>query len=115
MSEYEYKTVAAPRRAPKVKGVKGKDALAARSIEDVISAECVGGWDYVRSDSFQFEEANGIVGGKHTVTRSIMVFRRKSARAAPAQTTPQQMAAPQMTAEPARASEAPVVGGAERG
>ena len=42
---YDYKTVAAPRRSGKFKGIKGPDAFA-RTIEEAISAEAGAGWEY---------------------------------------------------------------------
>lgn len=118
MSTYEYKTIAAPRRAPKTKGVKGKDALAARAVEDVLREECVGGWEYLRADSFQFEEAGGIFAGKETVTRTMLIFRRPVAATGPHKSSrpqPDAQPATPVAAQPAAAPPPPPIGGVERG
>ena len=44
MTGYNYKTIAAPRRLKKVKGVKGQDALLAHSVEELIAVEAAQGW-----------------------------------------------------------------------
>lgn len=76
MARYSYKTVAAPRRARKAKGVKGADALLAHAMGELISEEAAGGWEYVRTDSLPVEEGGGLFSRPVTTWRAVMTFRR---------------------------------------
>lgn len=96
MSQHDYKTVAAPRRAKKVKGVKGRDAQFALAVEDIIRAEAANGWEYVRTDLFEAEEAGGLFSKSRAVSYSVMIFRRRNAAQDMAPTV-----VPQPTREPA--------------
>ena len=44
VTELEYKTIAAPRKAPKVKGVRGADERLAYAIGEIIQGEAAEGW-----------------------------------------------------------------------
>lgn len=106
MAGYTYKTVAAPRRLKKVKGVKGQDALLAHSVEDLISVEAAQGWEYLRADTFPVEEKGGMFSKPVVTERALLVFRKPSAAqqvrpvaAQPVQAAPQPVAQP--TAQPA--------------
>lgn len=90
MAEYSYKTVAAPRRARKTRGVRGAEALIAHAVGEIIEAEAASGWEYLRTDSLPVEEGGGMLSRAATVWRAVMVFRRpadaparKSASGAP--------------------------------
>ena len=73
---YDYKTVAAPRRAGKFKGVpKGPDAFA-RTLEEAISAEAASGWEYLRAENLPCEERPGFLARRSTVFHSVLIFRR---------------------------------------
>ncbi|MFV0474886.1 MAG: DUF4177 domain-containing protein [Pikeienuella sp.] len=76
MAEYEYKTVAAPRRLRKTRGVRGPEALIAHAIGEIISAESASGWEYLRADSLPVEEGGGMFSRAATVWRAVLVFRR---------------------------------------
>ena len=80
MAEMEYKTVAAPRRVRKVKGVKGRDELLAYAIGEIIQQQAVEGWRYLRADRFQVEEKSGFFSTRQTVERSVLVFGRELRR-----------------------------------
>lgn len=88
MTGYSYKTVAAPRRLKKVKGVKGKDALLARTVEDLIAVEAAQGWEYLRADTFPVEEKGGMFSKPVVTERAVLVFCKPIA-VQPAYTAPQ--------------------------
>jgi len=76
MSAYEYKTVAAPRRAGRYRGVaKGPESFA-RTIEETLSAEAVDGWEFLRAENLPCEEKHGWLSRRETVFHSVLVFRR---------------------------------------
>lgn len=83
MSQFEYKTIAAPRRVKRIKGVKGREAQLAQAIEDIIREQARTGWEYHRADTFQTEESGGFFSKAMTVDRTIMVFRRATGAGAP--------------------------------
>ncbi|MEC9431416.1 MAG: DUF4177 domain-containing protein [Pseudomonadota bacterium] len=73
---YDYKTVAAPRRAGKFRGVaKGPDAFA-RTLEEAIAAEAAAGWEYLRAENLPCEERPGFLARRATVFHSVLIFRR---------------------------------------
>lgn len=119
MTEYSYKTVAAPRRARKAKGIKGQEALLAHAMGEIITAETAGGWEYIRTDSLPVEEGGGLFSRPVTTWRAILIFRRPVAAraAAPASPAPAprepflRAAAPQ---DDKPANQPPPVGGARR-
>ena len=79
MSSTEYKTVPAPRRIKKIKGVKGPEATLAKMVEEIISEQASSGWDYVRTDTFPVEEKPGLFSSRETVLKGVMVFKRGGA------------------------------------
>ena len=99
MTEIEYKTIAAPRRVRKVKGVKGKDELAAYAIGEIIQEQAAEGWRYLRADTFSIEEKSGMFSGWREVERTVLVFSRELRRTA--------FAAPQAQPQPAAPIAAP--------
>lgn len=76
MPFYEYKVVPAPERAAKVRGLKGAP-LFAHGLETLMNELAQDGWEYLRAESLPDEEKKGIMGGRETVTRNILVFRRE--------------------------------------
>ncbi|QIE54731.1 hypothetical protein G5B40_04305 [Pikeienuella piscinae] len=76
MAEYSYKTVAAPRKPRKTRGVRGAEALIAHAVGEIIQAEAANGWEYLRTDSIPVEEGGGVFSRAVTVWRAVMVFRR---------------------------------------
>lgn len=107
VAELEYKTITAPRRLRKVKGVKGRDELLAYTIGELISAEAAEGWRYLRTDSFMIEEKSGFFSKPATVQRSVLVFARELRRQ-PRPSAPEPAPAPAL--QPVQAS-APAPGG----
>ncbi len=98
MPTYEYKTVAAPRRAPKASGAKGPEARLAHAMQELIAAEARQGWDYLRADSLPVEEGGGLFSKSVTIWRAVLVFRREVA--APRRAEPEFVAAPRAPGEP---------------
>lgn len=78
MSSAEYKTVPAPRRVKKIKGIKGAEANLAKMVEEIISEQASSGWAYLRTDTFPMEERRGLFSSRETVMRGVMVFQRIS-------------------------------------
>lgn len=103
MSGYSYKTVAAPRRLKKVKGFKGKDALLAHAVEELIAVEAAQGWEYLRADSFPVEEKGGMFSKPVVTERAVLVFRKAVAAQQYQQpaVAPQPAPAPQPATQPA--------------
>lgn len=101
----EYKTVPAPRRVKKIKGVKGAEATLAKMVEEIISEQASSGWDYVRTDTFPVEEKPGWFSSRETVLKGVMIFRRGGQTAAYAPPAPQP--APRREPEPAPYSPPP--------
>ncbi|MDF2231982.1 hypothetical protein P2H44_05400 [Albimonas sp. CAU 1670] len=76
MSAYEYKTVAAPRRAGRYRGVaKGPDSFA-RTLEEALADEAVDGWEFLRAENLPCEEKRGWLSRRETVFHAVLVFRR---------------------------------------
>ena len=76
MTRYEYKTVAAPRRERRFKGVKaGADGFA-RTIEDVLNEECVDGWEYLRAESLPCDSKGGLFSRGMEILHTVLIFRR---------------------------------------
>lgn len=101
MTGYNYKTIAAPRRLKKVKGVKGQGALLAHSVEELIAVEAAQGWEYLRADTFLVEAKGGMFSKPVVTERAVLVFRKPIAvqmaqpvAAQPVQPAPQPAPAP---------------------
>ncbi|MFT6772545.1 MAG: hypothetical protein ACJA1L_000249 [Paracoccaceae bacterium] len=76
MTRYDYKTVAAPRRERKTKGVRpGADAFAL-TLQAVLNEESAAGWEFLRAESLPCDERAGWFGGRREVLHSVLVFRR---------------------------------------
>lgn len=107
MTGYNYKTIAAPRRLKKVKGVKGQDALLAHSVEELIAVEAAQGWEYLRADTFPVEAKGGMFSKPVVTERAVLVFRKPIAvqmaqpvAAQPVQPAPQPAHAPAPAPQP---------------
>ena len=74
--EYEYKCIAAPEKARRRKGAKTRTDRVALAIEEILQAECRGGWEYLRADLIPVEEKSGFFSRAQDVHRAILVFRR---------------------------------------
>ena len=107
MTGYSYKTVAAPRRLKKVKGVKGQDALLAHSVEELIAVEAAQGWEYLRADTFPVEEKGGMFSKAVVTERAVLVFRKALAVQHVQPVAAQPVAAPAPATQPAPQPAAP--------
>ncbi len=83
MKGIEYKVVPAPRRARSVRGVKGKAEQFARNLQDIITEEARGGWEYVRADLIPCEEKPGFFSRRQEIHRAMLVFRKLPPAPAP--------------------------------
>lgn len=101
--EYEYKCIAAPEKARRRRGAKTRTDRVALAIEEILQAECKGGWEYLRADLIPVEEKNGIFSRTQEVHRAILIFRRAVGSQAAA--APQPLAA---TIAPQPVAPAPV-------
>jgi hypothetical protein len=81
MMLYEYKTVPAPTRGLKARGVKSPEARFAHAVETAINAAAAEGWEYLRSDTLPHEERQGLTGSA-TTFRTLLIFRRALSAAA---------------------------------
>lgn len=95
MTQYTYKIVPAPAKAPKASGVKGTEARFARGLEVALNALAADGWEYLRADTLPSQERAGLTGTR-TVNRSVLVFRRPAEARSPA---PAPQAIPQTVPE----------------
>ena len=103
MSAYEYKTVAAPRRAGRFRGVSGQAERFARTLEEALAEEAVDGWEFQRAENLPCEEKSGFLSRRETVFHSILVFRRAKAGAQPRPAAEPGFAAPQPAPAPGAA------------
>ena len=78
MSTFEYKTICAPRKALKVKGVRGADNRYAQTLTDVINAQSADGWEYFRAETLPVDEKSGMMGKTAEKYLSLLVFRREN-------------------------------------
>ncbi|SFI28956.1 hypothetical protein [Albimonas pacifica] len=107
MSAYEYKTVAAPRRAGRYRGVaKGAESFA-RTIEEMLSSEAIDGWEFLRAENLPCEEKHGWLSRRETVFHSVLVFRRVREQVRPAAPAPARDWAEPGFGEPAPAFQRP--------
>lgn len=75
MPRYEYKTIPAPTKGRKGKGVKGPQARFAFALEGVMNDMAAEGWEYQRTETLPSVERSGLA-STTTQWRNIMVFRR---------------------------------------
>lgn len=78
MSTFEYKSICAPRKALKIKGVKGADERYAQTLTDVINAQSENGWDYFRAETLPVDEKTGMMGKTAEKYLSLLIFRREN-------------------------------------
>ena len=95
-TRYEYKAVPAPEKGLRRRGLRGAARLAA-AFEEVLAAEAVDGWEYLRTDLVPVLEKPGPLSRPRQVTRAVMVFRRLL----PAAPVPEEAAGGAGRAEPA--------------
>lgn len=78
MSTFEYKTICAPRKALKIKGIRGTDDRYAQTLTDVINAQSADGWEYYRAESLPVDEKSGMMGKTTEKYLSLLIFRREN-------------------------------------
>lgn len=110
MTSYDYKVVPAPRRARKVKGMKGSDELFAHTFAEAINEVARQGWEYVRAESLTAEVPGGWFRRGATSEQTVLVFRRAREALGPRIAAVQPAGAVSPEPEPAGAGEV-----AERG
>jgi hypothetical protein len=92
----EYKCVGAPERPKKKRGAKSRSDRVAAVMQEVIDAEAVDGWEYLRTDLVPVEEKTGWFSRAHEVHRAVLIFKRgDNVPVVPIQPRTQPMAAPQ--------------------
>ncbi len=77
MSNFEYKTICAPRKALKIKGVKGTDNRYAQTLTNVINQQSADGWEYFRAESLPVDEKTGMMAKIAEKYLSLLIFRRE--------------------------------------
>ncbi|RMF37517.1 MAG: DUF4177 domain-containing protein [Alphaproteobacteria bacterium] len=82
MSGYEYKVIAAPRRAGRVKGARTDRDRFAATLTELINEVAVDGWEFYRSETLPQEVRPGMLKSRVERLESLLVFRRplRSAR-----------------------------------
>lgn len=75
MTRYEYKVMAAPARAPKVRGADTVEARFAVTLAGVLNGAGAEGWEYLRAETLPVEERAGLTGTR-TSFRTVLIFRR---------------------------------------
>jgi hypothetical protein len=94
---FEYKTVGAPERAKRKRGLRTGSDRAAAAFDDVLQAEAVDGWEYLRTDLLPVTDRAGWFGRAREMHRAVMVFRRPLKRAQESETAVSTRAAPAAT------------------
>ena len=77
MTRFEYKVMAAPTRAPKVRGADSVESRFAVALAGVLNREGMDGWEYLRAETLPVEERAGLTGTR-TSFRTVLIFRRPS-------------------------------------
>ena len=78
MSNFEYKTICAPRKALKIKGVRAESDRYAQTLTDVINAQSADGWEYYRAESLPVDMKSGLMGKTSENYVSLLIFRREN-------------------------------------
>ena len=76
MSNYEYKVVPAPRKAQRVKGIRGNDGRFAFNLTEMMNEQAEDGWEYYRAESLPIDEKSGLMGKTSEKYLALLVFRR---------------------------------------
>ena len=100
--KFEYKTVGAPERAKRRRGLRSQSDRVAAAFEEILQSEAVDGWEYQRTDLLPVTERAGWFGRSHEVHRAVMVFRRPLDRVAPVESEATLHRAPSVTPAPVR-------------
>jgi hypothetical protein len=73
---FEYKTVGAPERGKRKRGLRTVSDRVAAAFDDILQAEAVDGWEYLRTDLLPVTDRTGWFGRSREMHRAVMVFRR---------------------------------------
>ena len=79
---FEYKCVGGPERPKRLRGTGSRSDRVALAMQEIISAEAVDGWEYLRTDLVPVEEKPGLFSRTQEVHRAVLIFRREGAAAA---------------------------------
>ncbi len=99
---FEYKAIGAPEKAKRKRGLRSQSDRVALAFEEILQAEAVDGWEYLRTDLLPVTERAGWFGRGHEVHRAVMVFRRPLDRVAPVESEATLRRAPSVTPAPVR-------------
>jgi hypothetical protein len=77
---FEYKCVGGPERPKRLRGSSRSDRVAF-AMQEIIDAEAVDGWEYLRTDLVPVEEKAGLFSRTQEVHRAVLIFRREIAAA----------------------------------
>ncbi len=101
----EYKCVGAPEKGKRKRGAKTRSDRVAHAMEEIIAAEAVDGWEYLRTDLVPVEERSGMFSRSHEVHRAVLIFRRGEVAALPGRMPETRIEAP----APEPVKEAPAI------
>ena len=76
MDSYEYRVIPAPRRHGRVKGARTASEKFAMTVAQVINAEAMEGWEYLRADTLPMVEKRGLLSAAAETLQTMLVFRR---------------------------------------
>jgi len=108
MIQYDYKVVPAPRRAKKIRGIKGTEELFAHTLTEAINEVARQGWEYVRAEHLQAEGPGGWFRGPQAGEQTVLVFRRAREALGPRiAASHEAMAEPEVPVAPVMAPERP--------
>lgn len=82
---FEYKVVGAPEKGRRRRGARTRSDRVAAAFEEILAAEAVEGWEYLRTDLVPVQEKAGLFSRREDVHRAVMVFRRALRRSTPAE------------------------------
>lgn len=76
MADYEYKVVAAPRKARPAKGAKRHEDQFALGLAELMNKMAEDDWEYLRAESLPCEERTGLT-SRVVSYQSVLIFRRR--------------------------------------
>jgi len=76
MARYEYKVVAAPKKAKPFKGLRAHEDRFAEALAELMNEMAARDWEYLRAESLPCEERSGLTGRVESY-QSVLIFRRR--------------------------------------
>lgn len=76
MSDYDYKTILAPTKPSKVKGVRDAAERMEQTLANAINAGCAGGWEFFGTETIQMETKGGLFSKPEQKAVTFLVFTR---------------------------------------